>query len=357
MGTTTAILFLTLMLNPCEVAPAPNAEQDVRRLERSWLDAYEKHDVAAMRAIVADDFAITFPDGSTQNKSQVVDSVKTPVAPGTPSTKFSTTDVKARVYGETVILTGHLLSEYGRDAERVREHYRYTDTYVRRDGRWQAVASHLSKAPPVQQPSAAISFNAGAGRSLHGNKVLSLQRPFVKIDVDERLPHTGTLNFRLKDVTQVERYIYAHADKDRRVERLLIIQFESILPGVQGSYSFPVTNPTRIGTYDYETSVGFFNFAERVAANPGAEADHTKTLLEKNGLNVDDELLVARYARITDDDKRSELIFFYLENPRAFGLSAADLKEGGSRFADAERVFADFTVRALKSFKVADRKP
>ena len=46
------------------------AEQDVRKLERSWLDAYEKRDVALMSAIVAEDFTITFPDGSVQTKQQ-----------------------------------------------------------------------------------------------------------------------------------------------------------------------------------------------------------------------------------------------------------------------------------------------
>jgi hypothetical protein len=39
------------------------AAQEVRKLERAWLDAYEQHVAKAMNAIVADDFIITFPNG------------------------------------------------------------------------------------------------------------------------------------------------------------------------------------------------------------------------------------------------------------------------------------------------------
>jgi len=53
--------------------------------------------------------------------------------------------VHARVYGDTVILTGRVVTEYQRDGQTMsKEQQRYTDTYVKRNGRWQVVASHLS---------------------------------------------------------------------------------------------------------------------------------------------------------------------------------------------------------------------
>jgi uncharacterized protein (TIGR02246 family) len=124
------------------------AEQEVRKLERAWLDAYEQHDVKAMEAIVSDDFVITFPGGSMQTKPQIISSIKRPRNPGSPSLKFYTEDVKARVYGDTVILMGIVVSEYPRDGKTVTERSRYTDTYVKRQGIWQVVASHLSNVAP-----------------------------------------------------------------------------------------------------------------------------------------------------------------------------------------------------------------
>jgi len=130
---------------------AGGAEQEVRKLERAWLDAYEQSDAKAMEAIVADDFTITFPDGSMQTKPQIMEMIKRPRNPARPAPKFYTEDVRSRAYGDTVILMGRVVSEYVRDGKAVKDASRYTDTYVRRGGRWQVVASHLSN--DARQPS------------------------------------------------------------------------------------------------------------------------------------------------------------------------------------------------------------
>ncbi|MBA2731392.1 MAG: nuclear transport factor 2 family protein [Acidobacteria bacterium] len=360
MRDSVASIFLTvIMVFSVGQIPQTNesnaAEQEVRKLERAWLDAYEQHDSKAMNAIVAEDFVITFPDGTRQTKPQIMDSIKRPRNPANPL-KFYTEDVQARVYGDTVILIGRVVTEYSRDGKPVKEQSRYTDTYVRRNGRWQVVASHLSNVAGQQNQNSSVSPNSGSGRSLSKNKLISLKNPTIIIDVNEPLRNIGIVNFPLKKVAQVERYIFAHSDASGRVQRLFIAQFESILPGIKGGYTFQVENATRIGNHDYQTNVGFFNFAQTIAANPGAEAEQTRTFLNNNGLQVDDDFLVARYARVTSEDKRHELILFYLENLRDLGLTRAELEQGGSRASETEKVFAEFAVRARQSFKVIDGK-
>lgn len=142
----TIIAIVVVVLSTCVVSQAQNRNgEQVRRLERAWLDAYEKHDVKAMNEIVANDFVITFPDGSMQTKAQIIAMIKVPRQSGRPSPKFSTEDVQARVYGNTVILMGRVVTEWQRDGQtQSKEQQRYTDTYVKRNGRWQVVASHLS---------------------------------------------------------------------------------------------------------------------------------------------------------------------------------------------------------------------
>lgn len=120
------------------------AEQEVRKLEREWLDAYEKNDAAAMDRIVADDFTITFPNGSVQTKAQLMAAIRAPRKGAPP--KFYTEAVESRAYGDTVILTGRVVGEFEQGGKTVRDVSRYTDTYVRVGGRWQVVASHLSAA-------------------------------------------------------------------------------------------------------------------------------------------------------------------------------------------------------------------
>jgi len=122
-------------------------EQELLRLEREWLNAYEGRDVAAMERIVADDFTLTFGDGSVIDKAQAIADLKRP-GPIDSTLKFSTEDVKVRVYGDTAILTGRVIEKRQRQNRDAVSESRYTDTYVRRQGRWQVVASHLSRLPP-----------------------------------------------------------------------------------------------------------------------------------------------------------------------------------------------------------------
>ena len=75
-----------------------------------------------------------------------------------------TADTKVRVHGDTAILTGKVIQKGTyRDGPKQGQEYniqsRYTDTYVKRNGRWQVVASHLTAIPqpPPPPPAAAPS--------------------------------------------------------------------------------------------------------------------------------------------------------------------------------------------------------
>jgi uncharacterized protein (TIGR02246 family) len=139
-----AALLFTLVV-PSAIAQTADPVQQVRQLEREWLNAYEKLDSAAMQRIVADDFTIVFPDGASQTKADILAMLERGRASDRPSPRFTTEDVQARAYGNTVILSGRVITHRkGPDGTESRQESRYTDTYVRLDGRWQVVASHLS---------------------------------------------------------------------------------------------------------------------------------------------------------------------------------------------------------------------
>ena len=143
-----AIICTLMLAQTTQPQTQTKAEEEVRALERQWLDAYEKHDSQAMTKIVADDFIITFPNGTMQSKPQLLQMIANP-NPTSAKMHFYTEDVKSRAYGDTVILMGRVVTEYERDGKKVKEQSRYTDTYVKRNGRWQVVASHLSN---VEEP-------------------------------------------------------------------------------------------------------------------------------------------------------------------------------------------------------------
>ena len=130
-------------------APAVDDEQDTKaelmRLERAWLDAYDNNDAEAMDRIVADDFTICYGSATVLDKKQTI--AKLDRAPRNPASKQYTRETKVRIYGDAAVLTGIYIGEWVVDGEKRVSRSRYTDTYIKIDGRWQVVASQLTNFP------------------------------------------------------------------------------------------------------------------------------------------------------------------------------------------------------------------
>ena len=343
-----AMLLVASAALSAEAPSVSKSEQAVRALERSWLDAYEQVDTLAMARIVGDDFFITFPDGSTQTKPQLMAMLRSMRSrPRPDTTRFRTEAVTSRVYGTTVVLSGTLVTSRPRAGGMIEDRARYTDTWVQRDARWQVVASHLSNAP--SEPP------ADAKRFVRGHTLVSRELPRMDMAVDPRLEHVGSLEFDLKQAARVQRFVFASRDEKGWPARLLIVQFESMLPGVTGEYTFGLKNPTRLGAHDYQSQTGLFNFDEAAAAQAGAEADRTRAFLAGKGWRVEGEdFLRARYARIVDTEQRSEIIVFYYENVRTLGRTRRELEPGGSRASELEGLLRDVAARARGTFTIRD---
>jgi len=197
--------------------------------------------------------------------------------------------------------------------------------------------------------------NALAARSITGNTIVSPTNPPLRIRVSKDLPYVGRLTFRLKDVAEVERFVFARPGDDGRVRALFIAQFESLLPAAAKGYTFAIEDSTRLGAHAYQTNTGWFNFAQAAAAKPGFEADQTRKFLAGHGLRVEGEdFLAARYARITDATKRNELILFYYESATERRVKRAELEPGGSREKHAPEVFEAVERLAREQFEVLE---
>lgn len=114
-------------------------------MERDWNAAWIKRDAAWLEKNVADDATFIYPDGTTGNKSADIATLK--------DTKNTVewnnlSDMSIRVSGNTAVVTGvnHIK---GKDAggRPFENRVRYTDTYVKRDGRWWAWASQSTLMP------------------------------------------------------------------------------------------------------------------------------------------------------------------------------------------------------------------
>jgi uncharacterized protein (TIGR02246 family) len=130
-------------------------EQEIRRLERDWFDSYVRGDRAAFDRIVADDAVMTYGNGKVGNKSEAIAEIK---APADASYSLASDDVQVRVYGDMAIVTGRVTEKGTFNGRSINSQSRYTDVWVRRNGRWQVVATQNTRLPQIP-PTAAAATN------------------------------------------------------------------------------------------------------------------------------------------------------------------------------------------------------
>jgi len=109
-----------------------DAEQQLMQAERNWCTALVKNDSASLAAILADELVDVGPDGKISNKAQDLEEART--------VKMSICEddqMQVRVFGNAAVVVGRATIK----SEPMSGLFRFTDTYVRRDGRWQCVSA------------------------------------------------------------------------------------------------------------------------------------------------------------------------------------------------------------------------
>lgn len=124
-----------------QAGPGASAdENEILRLEKVIVDAWLKHDTAAISPIVADDFESWSFKGMRRGKADLLRAVE---KNGETSTEVN--DPRVRVFGDTAIYTA-LITDSGKNAkgESFRATTSVTVIYLRRAGKWQMVQDHES---------------------------------------------------------------------------------------------------------------------------------------------------------------------------------------------------------------------
>ena len=129
----------------CSKPNIGEAEQELVELENDWLQAFFKNDAVFADLFLADDYMGTDEHGDIRNKAQKITEIK---AGAHLSTSGLLNNIKVRVYGDMAVVTGRHIMKGLFQSKGYSSPYLWTDTFIRRDGRWQCVASHESKAIP-----------------------------------------------------------------------------------------------------------------------------------------------------------------------------------------------------------------
>ncbi|MCM2269090.1 MAG: nuclear transport factor 2 family protein [Thermoanaerobaculia bacterium] len=138
-------IALVALASLTSAAPAatPADEAELRHLkEVLWPRAYFEQDVALLDALLADEFQMVDAAGNWSTKRDQLERVRTS-KPDYDSLRFEIKRLEVFADGTAIVAGEGTI----RGVEQNRPYvatYQSTNVLVRRDGRWQAVASHVS---------------------------------------------------------------------------------------------------------------------------------------------------------------------------------------------------------------------
>src|SRR5262245_66123394 len=108
------------------------AEEELNTLEKGWALAFVKNDEEAVGRFMSDDWMVISPDGNVIDKATFLGLIKSGVLT---HDQMEFAEVKARVYGDSAVVTSRATSKGKIWGEAFTELERSTDVLRREEGR------------------------------------------------------------------------------------------------------------------------------------------------------------------------------------------------------------------------------
>jgi ketosteroid isomerase-like protein len=119
-------------------------EDEFLKLEKAFAEAIVKNDLEAVGRLVADDWIIIDPNGEIVDRSRFFEVIKSGALT---HEMMESEDLRVRVYGESAVVTAITSAKGKFMGQEFITQERATDVFVKRDGRWQCVLTHLTRFP------------------------------------------------------------------------------------------------------------------------------------------------------------------------------------------------------------------
>jgi len=119
-----------------------NVEQSLMHIEQEMDDAVVKGDTSASERYLSDNCVITDPGGIVMDKTRSISDLKSGDLK-IESSKLE--DMKVQVYGNTAVVTYGTTDKGTYKGKDISGKYRWTDVFVKRNGRWQIVADQATR--------------------------------------------------------------------------------------------------------------------------------------------------------------------------------------------------------------------
>lgn len=142
------LLFVTSLAHVLLADDRASDRANIRQAESDWAESVVSNDLSVLERVLADDFVGVDIDGSHYSKADAIKDYRT-----RPSEFASNhlNEVEIRFYGDAAVAQGN---ESWKKKDGTNGKFIWTDTWIRRGGKWQIVAAEdLSPGPaPTIRP-------------------------------------------------------------------------------------------------------------------------------------------------------------------------------------------------------------
>src|SRR5262249_37696838 len=123
--------------------PQTTDEKDLLQFERDGCNAFLDADVAALERVLTPDFTLTLSNGKVNTRADEINELRSGKVH---YDVFENYDMNARIYGDNVaVVFGKNRVERNAEGKAFARVVQFTDTLIKRDGRWQLAAGDVSR--------------------------------------------------------------------------------------------------------------------------------------------------------------------------------------------------------------------
>jgi len=138
-----ALLLILLATSVSQPALGQSTvERDVLQFEREACKAFLDADASALERVLTGDFTLTLSNGEVSTRADEISELRSGKVH---YDVFANYDMKARLYGDNVAVVGKTSVKGTTEGKPFDRIVQFTDTLIKRDGRWQLVAGHVSR--------------------------------------------------------------------------------------------------------------------------------------------------------------------------------------------------------------------
>jgi len=124
--------------------------QQLTEMVRDFLAAVPRGDRQTFDTFFADDVIYTRSAGVTVDKNEILKNIGVR-ATNEPNATYEADDFTVHPYGNMAIVNFRLIQHNEQGGKKETNYFRNTGTFLKRNGKWQAVAWQATKAPPSSE--------------------------------------------------------------------------------------------------------------------------------------------------------------------------------------------------------------